>query len=101
MVRSDAIEVEILSHFRNVGRRDQSYLIRKSVDQSMSTENVDYARDSLRVNVDAFHGFSRENRPPIRPCNGKPLRDITLRFFRGERGGPAAYGDSLSKLSQL
>src|SRR5258708_39575933 len=67
----------------------------------MLAENVDHAGDAARVGVHAADCVRLKNRIAIGTRDAKPLANVTVSLFEGERERPAADGDALTKLTEL
>jgi hypothetical protein len=67
----------------------------------MLAENVDHAGDAARIGVHGADCVWLKNGLPISACEAKPLTNVAMSLFEGQRGSPAADGDALTKLTEI
>ena len=67
----------------------------------MLAENVDHARDPASEGVHGGDCVRLKDGLPVSACDAKPLANVAMRLFQGQRDSLAADSDALPKLTEI
>src|SRR5207302_10966979 len=94
------MQLKFTRHLVNQARGDPFVPLGEGVNQRMVAEDVDDARDSAGVVVDALNGFWRKDRLAVRAGDAQSFLDVATSLRRRELGCPVTQGNPLPKLPQ-
>jgi hypothetical protein len=95
------VELRLGRHGVHVHRADAARVVDEGVEQCLSGDGVDLARNAVRQAMDHAARIRREQLVRVAACDRNAMMDVTLGLHVGERMQTIVDRDSLSQLTQL